>query len=169
MLGVLCCDLEAPKLLHRFWSRYSPSSISNLESITNLESLSSRELKNPVGAQASTSNKKSFLISVTFSKLINRKVNGIILPHPLNPLWRELRFYGGINFLSMLSYSSYVKCGLKCFRFLSNIKIEKIENFDFLKNLQKNVKWILSHSIDLMFKYNWWIPMRIKIMTITLL
>ena len=86
-----------------------------------------------------------------------------------NPLWRELRFYGGINFLSMLFNSSYVKCGLKCFRFLSNIKIEKIENFDFLKNLQKNVKWILSHSIGIMTKYNWWIPMRIKIMTITLL
>ena len=45
----------------------------------------------------------------------------------------------------------------------------KIENFDFLKNLQKNVKWILSHSIGIMTKYNWWIPMRIKIMTITLL
>ena len=87
----------------------------------------------------------------------------------INPLWLiwTKRIY--INFLSLLSYSSYVKCGLKCFRFLSNIKIEKIENFDFLKNLQKNVKWILSHSIGIMTKYNWWIPMRIKIMTITLL
>ena len=91
------------------------------------------------------------------------------MPGPLNPLWRELRFYGGINFLSIFLKSSYVKCGLKYFWFLSNIKIEKNEKNYFLKNLQKNVKSILSHSIGLMFKYNWWIPMRIKIMTITLL
>ena len=77
-------------------------------------------------------------------------------------LWRN-------QFLSIFLKSSYVKCGLKYFRFLSNIKIEKIEIFDFLKNLQKNVKWILSHSIGIMTKYNWWTPMRIKIMTITLL
>ena len=65
-------------------------------------------------------------------------------------LWRN-------QFFSMLFNSSYVKCWLKCLWFLSNIKIEKKLNFDILKNLQKNIKWILSHSIGLMFKYNWWI------------
>ena len=87
----------------------------------------------------------------------------------INPLWLiwTKRIY--IKISAFVLKSSYVKCGLKCFRFLSNIKIEKIENFDFLKNLQKNVKWILSHSIGIMTKYNWWIPMRIKLMTITLL
>ena len=44
------------------------------------------------------------------------------------------------SYLTIAWAVPYVKCGLKCFRFLSNIKIEKIENFDFLKNLQKNVK-----------------------------
>ena len=35
--------------------------------------------------------------------------------------------------------SSYFKCGLKCFRFLSIINILKIEKIHFLKILQK--KW----------------------------
>ena len=57
-----------------------------------------------------------------------------------NPLWLICTKRDQIKFSTIFLKSSYLKCGLKCFRFLSNIKIEKIENFDFLKNLQKNVK-----------------------------
>ena len=74
-----------------------------------------------------------------------------------------------IKFSTFFFKSSYLKCGLKCFRFLSTFKIEDFEKIDFLKNLQENGKWILLCFIGLIFKYKWWIPMRIKIMTITLL
>ena len=42
------------------------------------------------------------------------------------------------SYLTIAWAVPYVKCGLKCFRFLSTLKIEDFEKNDFLKNLQKN-------------------------------